>query len=131
MRCLRFPLAAALAVASLAAAGARADEYGPFKEQETKLGEVLASPDGMTLYTYNKDQPGVSNCTGKCAEHWPPVKASASDQPSGEFTVIKRPEGTLQWAYEGKPLYGYDEDLKAGDVEGDGKGGVWHVVKAD
>ena len=131
MRCLRLPLAAALAAAGLSAAGALAGEYGPFKEQETRLGEVLATAHGMTLYTYDKDQPGVSSCAGQCAERWPPVKASAGDQPSGEFTIIKRADSTLQWAYEGKPLYGYDDDMKAGDVEGDGKGGVWHVVKAD
>ena len=112
-------------------APAFAEEYGPFKEQKTKLGTVLASPTGMTIYTYDKDQPDVSNCTGKCAGHWPPVKASASDQPSGDFTVIKRPDGTLQWAYNGKPVYGYDDDKKAGDVKGDGEMGAWHVVKAE
>jgi predicted lipoprotein with Yx(FWY)xxD motif len=34
-----------------------------------------------------------------------------------------------QWAYAGKPLYLYDDDDKPGDAEGDGEGGVWHVVK--
>lgn len=131
MHHLKAPLAAALAVAGLTAGGVLAAEYGPFKEQKTKLGELLVSPKGMTMYTYDKDQSGVSTCTGTCAEHWPPVKASASDKPAGDFTVLKRPDGTLQWAYEGKPLYGYADDKKAGDVEGDGKGGVWHVVKAD
>ncbi|MBN9047139.1 MAG: hypothetical protein J0H18_15955 [Rhizobiales bacterium] len=33
------------------------------------------------------------------------------------------------WAYKGKLLYRYHDDKKAGDVKGDGKGGVWHVVK--
>lgn len=121
----------ALAVLTLGMAGLKAEDYGPFKEQKTKLGTVLASPRGMTLYTYDKDQPDVSNCTGKCAGHWPPIKASASDKPSGDFTVIKRSDGTLQWAYDGKPVYGYADDKKAGDVNGDGEMGAWHVVKAE
>jgi predicted lipoprotein with Yx(FWY)xxD motif len=122
---------AALAGVCLFAAGLQAEEYGPFKEQKTKLGTVLASPKGMTIYTYDKDQPGMSSCTGKCAGHWPPIKATASDKPTGDFTVIKRPDDTLQWAYKGKPVYAYDDDKKAGDVNGDGMMGAWHVVKAE
>ena len=121
----------ALAVLTLCTASPKAEEYGPFKEQKTKLGTVLASPKGMTLYTYDKDQPGMSSCTGQCAGHWPPIKAAASDKPSGDFTVIKRPDDSLQWAYKDKPVYGYDDDKKAGDVNGDGKMGAWHVVKAE
>ena len=64
----------ALAVLTLCRASPKAEEYGPFKEQKTKLGMVLASPKGMTLYTYDKDQPGMSNCTGQCAGHWPPIQ---------------------------------------------------------
>ncbi|MGE3832891.1 MAG: hypothetical protein AB7F76_18015, partial [Parvibaculaceae bacterium] len=26
-------------------------------------------------------------------------------------------------------LYYYDDDKKAGDMMGDGKGGAWHIVK--
>src|SRR5262245_20171292 len=110
----------ALTILGLSAPALQAEEYGPFKEQKTELGTVLASPTGMTIYVYDKDQPDVSNCTGKCAGHWPPIKASASDKPSGDFTVIKRPDGMLQWAYDGKPVYGYADDKKAGDVNGDG-----------
>ena len=113
------------------AAGPRAEDYGPFKEQKTKAGNVLADAKGMTLYTYDKDKSGESACTGKCAEVWPPAKASASDKASGDFTIIKRPDGTMQWAYGGKPLYLYKDDKKAGDVNGDGKGGVWHAAKAE
>ena len=113
------------------AAGSRAEDYGPFKEQKTKAGDVLADAKGMTLYTYDKDKSGESACTGKCAEVWPPAKASASDKATGDFTVIKRPDGTMQWAYDGKPLYLYQDDKKAGEVNGDGKGGVWHAAKAE
>ena len=31
-------------------------------------------------------------------------------------------------AYKGKPVYYYIGDQNPGDVTGDGKGGVWHVL---
>jgi predicted lipoprotein with Yx(FWY)xxD motif len=124
-------VAAGLSGLVLAAGGPRADDYGPFKEQETKAGDVLADAKGMTLYTYDKDKAGESACAGKCAEVWPPAKAKASDKANGDFTIIKRPDGTMQWAHDGKPLYTYQDDKKVGDVNGDGKGGVWHAAKAD
>ncbi len=34
------------------------------------------------------------------------------------------------WAYDGKPLYTYAKDKKAGDMKGDGVGSVWHAAKA-
>jgi predicted lipoprotein with Yx(FWY)xxD motif len=89
-------IAAGLSALGLAATGARAEDYGPFKEQKTKSGNVLADAKGMTLYTYDKDKSGESACTGKCADAWLPAKASASDKASGGFTVIKRPDGSMQ-----------------------------------
>ena len=34
----------------------------------------------------------------------------------------------MQWAHNGKPVYFYVGDSKKGDVTGDGKGGIWHVL---
>ncbi len=86
---------------------------------------------GMTLYTFDKDKDGKSMCNDQCATNWPPLMATAADKPMGVWTVIKRDDGKMQWAHHGKPLYTYKDDMKAGDKSGDGKGGVWHVVKAD
>ena len=47
----------------------------------------------------------------------------------GDWTVITRDDQTSQWAYDGKPVYTYKDDMKAGDKTGDGKGGAWHVIK--
>ena len=133
MRSARTRLLAAVIGASCLGltAGPHAEDYGPFKEQKTKAGDVLADAKGMTLYTYDKDKSGESACTGKCAEAWPPAVAKAGDKPSGDFTTIKRPDGTMQWARDGKPLYTFQGDKKAGDATGDGKGDVWHVAKPD
>jgi len=108
---------------------AAAEDYGPLKVQDTSMGKVLADPNGMTLYTYDKDAAGKSNCTGDCAEYWPPVKASASDKPVGDMTIITRDDGSMQWADGGKPLYTFVQDKQPGDVKGDNFKGVWHAVK--
>ncbi len=42
-----------------------AEDYGPLKVQKTSMGNVLADPNGMTLYTFDKDTPGKSVCTGQ------------------------------------------------------------------
>ena len=123
---------AAASLLSLAFIGAgQADEenYGPFKPVKTSVGTVLADAKGMTVYIYDKDTKGKSNCYGDCAGYWPPVKATASDKPVGDLTIIKRTDGTLQWTDGGKPLYTFVNDKKSGDVTGDNKNNVWHVVK--
>jgi predicted lipoprotein with Yx(FWY)xxD motif len=57
--------------------------------------------------------------------------ADANAKSEGEWTLVERKDGSKMWAYESKPLYTYIEDKKAGDVTGDGVGGVWHVAKPD
>ncbi|WPC27978.1 hypothetical protein OE648_25715 [Pseudomonas moraviensis] len=86
---------------------------------------------GMTLYTFAKDSAGKSACNDKCAANWPPLKAEAGDKSMGDWTVIKRDDGTMQWTYQGMPLYTFVMDKKAGDMTGDGKmDGAWKVAKA-
>jgi predicted lipoprotein with Yx(FWY)xxD motif len=104
-------------------------EYGPLKMTKTTVGEVLTTPEGMTLYTFDKDKKGVSNCKGDCAKMWPPLKAEKGAKPTGNLTIVKRHDGTMQWADEGQPLYTYAKDKKPGDVTGDNVGSVWHVAK--
>ena len=127
----RVMIASALSAVFLLAGTALAAEenYGPLKEQTTAIGKVLADPNGMTLYTYDKDSPGKSNCYGECAEYWPPMKAAADAKPAGDLTIIKRDDGTMQWADEGKPLYTFVKDKKPGDVTGDNFKNIWHIIK--
>jgi predicted lipoprotein with Yx(FWY)xxD motif len=117
-----------LAVLIFSAGMAVAEDYGPLKVQKTSMGNVLADPNGMTLYTFDKDTPGKSACIGECAAHWPPVKAAADAKPTGDLTIVTRDDGTKQWADEGKPLYTFMKDKKPGDVMGDSIPG-WHAVK--
>jgi predicted lipoprotein with Yx(FWY)xxD motif len=44
----------------------------------------------------------------------------------GDWTHIRRDDGTMQLAYKGKPLYYWVRDAKPGDRTGDGVNNVWH-----
>ena len=95
-----------------------------------KLGNVMTDLKGMTLYTFAKDTTGTSNCTGQCLSNWPAyVAPSATGNLPADITVIKRSDGTLQYAWKGMPLYYYAKDGDSGDAYGNGIGGVWSVVK--
>lgn len=79
---------------------------------------ALVAPSGMTLYTFDKDvaNSGKSNRNGPCTALWPPMMATANDQPAGAYSIIvTRDDGSRQWAYKGKPVYTYKADQNAGD----------------
>jgi len=85
---------------------------------------------GMTLYIFDKDTKNISNCTGSCAGVWPPyTSATTPSSLPANVTLIKRADGSMQFAYKGMPLYYYSGDQKAGDTTGDGVGGTWHLAK--
>jgi len=92
---------------------------------------VLASKDGKTLYMFDKDAAGKSNCNGGCAAAWPPFMVANPALAGGDFSMVKRDDGASQWAFKGMPLYFFAGDAKAGDVNGDKQGGVWHVLRGE
>jgi predicted lipoprotein with Yx(FWY)xxD motif len=93
------------------------------------VGNYLSGYNGMTVYTYNKDSGGVSNCSGVCANAWPPytVPSVASiNVPAnitGKVGTIIRADGTLQVTYNGMPLYFWQGDTNPGDTTGQGVNG--------
>lgn len=93
-------------------------------------GAYLVASNGMTLYTFDKDTKGVSNCSGTCASTWPSY--TTTSQPSSmpqNLAVITRSDGSMQYTWKGMPLYYFSGDSKPGDMNGDGVNGVWHVAK--
>ncbi len=119
----------AIAIGVLAAATVAAFAAEPVKMMDTKMGKVMATEKGMTLYTFDKDAKGKSNCDPDCLKKWPAFHADAKAKAEGEWSLVKAADGKEMWAYEGKPLYTYAEDKKAGEMNGDGVGGVWHIAK--
>jgi predicted lipoprotein with Yx(FWY)xxD motif len=103
----------------MAAVPALAQAVMPGVMGKTTMGQAMVDAKGMALYTYEKDAGGKSMCNGDCAKEWPPLMAAADAKASGDWTIVTRDDGTMQWAYKGKPLYTYLEDKKADDVMGD------------
>ena len=84
----------------------------------------------MTLYIFDEDTAGISTCYDGCAASWPPLLASDGDMPQGQgFALVARNDGASQWAKDGAPLYLWIGDTVPGDTNGDGVGGVWHIVR--
>ncbi|ODT66165.1 MAG: hypothetical protein ABS75_28530 [Pelagibacterium sp. SCN 63-23] len=122
-------LAGATALALLAAPALAADYLGGAVKSTDIGGQmVLTDANGMTLYIFDRDEAGISNCYDDCASKWPPLFAEDGAAPEGEFTIVERTDGTTMWAYKGMPLYYWVEDMAAGDIKGDGVGGVWHLA---
>jgi predicted lipoprotein with Yx(FWY)xxD motif len=103
-------------------------QTAPATTADTAKGKALVDGKGMTLYVFDRDATGKSNCNGPCATNWPPLPAATDAKASGAWTIIARDDGTKQWAYKGKPLYDWSKDAKPGDVTGDGVNNVWHIA---
>jgi len=117
------------AVAALMGMAGAVYAAAPAMPGQTDKGQALVDSSGMVLYTFDKDAKGESACTDQCAKNWPPLAAAAGASAEGDWTVVKREDGSSQWAYKGKPLYTWVKDKEAGKAGGDGVGGVWHIAK--
>ena len=106
----------AQAAISKTASGAQAAEMGTAKR-------------GMKVHICDRDKGGVSGCEDDCAKKWPPYLGKAEDALTEGWTLAKRTDDTMQWAYDGKPVYFFAKDAAKGDAKGDGLGGIWHVIK--
>lgn len=119
-----------LLVISAVVAHASSHDY-PLGSARTPLGLVWTDNNGMTLYTYTRDRPGTSTCTGECAEQWPPLRAEARHRqfPPRGFSVITRPDGNLQWAYQNRPLYRFSGDREPREITGHGFNDQWWIAQ--
>lgn len=90
-------------------------------------GQYLASPNGMTLYTYSSDTSNTSNCTGACLSIWPAYVDSGSTTglPANVGTIKRTDNGEIQYTYKGMPLYFYIGDKAPGQINGNGVQGFY------
>ncbi|HVP01757.1 MAG TPA: hypothetical protein VMT10_04235 [Solirubrobacteraceae bacterium] len=102
----------------------------------TPLGTVIVDGAGRTLYAFAKDTGPRSTCFSACAAYWPPFtatrtpKAAGSVRPSA-LSLLGRGDGSHQVALDGHPLYFFEGDRSAGQVNGQGLddfGARWSVV---
>lgn len=112
----------AAATTSAAGSGATVDA-----KAVGSAGTVLVDgTSGMTLYVFAKDvkDSGTSACTGGCITKWPALTVAAGAAPTagsgvtGKLGTITRDDGKLQVTYNGLPLYFFQNDKAAGDLNG-------------
>jgi len=128
---IRTLLLAGMAAGLLSSSIALAEDYlgGAVKSAEVGGKSILTDTNGMTLYIWDKDAVGVSNCYEQCAANWPPLLVPADTAVSGDFTLVDRTDSDLKIvAYKGWPLYLWVNDAQPGDTTGDGVGGTWHTA---
>jgi predicted lipoprotein with Yx(FWY)xxD motif len=92
------------------------------------MAAVLTDSNGMTVYTFDEDQGGVSSCYDSCAQAWPPVLANGQSL-DAPFAEVARKDGSEQLTYDGKPIYTFSGDSAPGQTHGDGLDGTWHVIQ--
>ena len=90
-------------------------------------GHLLVDHKSASVYTWDNDTPGKSNCDAKCLQEWSPVLAPEGAQQQGEWTTIERSPGIKQWAFRKKALYTYILDPRTRSFVGSDVPG-WHNV---
>jgi predicted lipoprotein with Yx(FWY)xxD motif len=106
----------------------------------SELGQTLVDGQGRTLYLFEADKAGKSNCDGACTSAWPPYVGNGVPQAGTGVTgallgtSIRGDGGGAQLIYGGHPLYYYAGDNRPGDAAGQGLnqfGAKWYVVAAN
>lgn len=100
------------------------------------LGKVVVDGNGRTVYIFDKDTSGKSNCEGDCLAKWPVVPAGESAPQLDGIDAslvgsVTRSDGSKQLSIGGLPIYLFAQDTKAGEAKGQAVGDVWWVVGAD
>jgi predicted lipoprotein with Yx(FWY)xxD motif len=103
----------------------------------SSFGRILFDGRGFVLYAFTRDRHGKSSCSGACAAAWPPyiVKSGAragAGIAARRLGTTRRPDGSLQVTYAGRPLYYYVGDRRPGQILCQGVseyGGIWRVVR--
>ncbi len=72
--------------------------------------------EGRTLLISDKDSLGSSTCLGECAQEFLPLRAPRGARAFGDWSLIARPDGNRQWAYQSHALYTWVKEAHPGDV---------------
>ena len=127
-------IAAAIALASSSSSSSRKTVAGTARNK-TLHETILVNNRGRSLYALSVERHGRFICTNMaCLSFWTPLTVAKGVKPAGVsgLGTVKRPDGKIQVAYRGAPLYTFYLDRKRGDVKGNGfkDVGTWHAVAA-
>jgi len=108
--------------------------------RHTRLGTILVSSSGRTLYEFTRDRPRSNSCVKirECPTIWPALQTSGKPLAgpgvrSSLLSTIKLPGGASQVTYAGHALYLYTGDTGPGQTSYVGElafGGRWYAINA-
>jgi len=123
--------AAAAGIATTAAARAASREAPPTTPAGITLVEVvrelpisqpeilwirLGDRDGRTVLIHDEDPAQMSSCAAECAAEFPPLVAPRGAKAFGDWSIVRRADGSHQWAYQSHPLYTWQKEQVPGEV---------------
>ena len=76
----------------------------------------IGDADGRTVFTHDKDEARVSKCDAACAQEFPPLLAPRGAKAFGDWSLVRRADGSRQWAYQSRPLYTWSKEQVPGEV---------------
>ena len=140
----------AVNVGSFLAGSGNVQTLLPDPNNQGQFIQTTVGKEDFSVYTFDADMVDVLNpansaatCQNGCLVNWPPVIADPNADPQPPYSLVQAqnaPDGVLQWAINGKPLYYFIQDMQAGDIVGDnvqsGNGatpsvnGYWNVARA-
>ncbi len=93
------------------------------KLSESDAGPLYTNSQGKTLYQHQGRNRGgrfsaESAHEVEAPQDWSPVLAADTDQPLGNWSIVKNSEGKRQWAYKGLMLFTCNWDKNPGDLRG-------------
>jgi predicted lipoprotein with Yx(FWY)xxD motif len=94
----------------------------------------LAQPDThRTLYYLDAETASNQLCTGGCLSAWPALVPIPNSTTTTALSIVNRSDGSsMQWTYDGHPVYTFAGDGGPDQTSGDGIpdfGGHWHVAR--
>jgi predicted lipoprotein with Yx(FWY)xxD motif len=127
------------ASAETGAPAAHASGVAKVEVRHTKIGAILTTSSGFTLYEFTKDHGSQDSCVKikKCLTFWPALETSGkpvagAGAKSSLLSTTALPGGVKQVTYAGHPLYTFKEDSR-GETAYIGEkafGGNWYALNA-
>lgn len=125
--------------ASAGAPDAHAGAAATVQLRHTRVGAILTSASGLTLYEFTRDHGSEDSCVKikECAKFWPPLKVSGrpgagAGVKASLLSTVGLAGGGRQVTYDGHPLYTYIDDTSGstGYVGVKAFGGYWYALNA-
>jgi predicted lipoprotein with Yx(FWY)xxD motif len=127
------------AVAGAQGSSAHTSRTSSVEARHTKIGSILTTVSGFTVYTFTRDHGSSNSCIKikGCAEEWPALETKSAPVAgpgvkASLLSTINLTGGAKQITYAGRPLYLFADDTSGETdyVDETQSGGQWPAINA-